>query len=273
MNPPTTTPHHHIHASRRIVRRSVTLLAATAVIASTPLVARALDDEPSTTSDTELTSTPLAEGRLATRSDSTDRVADPIPDLGANLAADPGVVESIDAPATLAAEPADAPALVAPVVEAEPAVDPTIAALTDTYAWGERGPRVVALQEALGVTADGWYAHATEQAHRVALEALALPTDALPEPLTPAGPSPSQWAALRDCESGGNYAITNPSGKYRGAYQFDRSTWNSVAERHAPHLVGLDPAAASPADQDAMALALYGERGASPWPQCGRHLS
>jgi Transglycosylase-like domain len=87
-----------------------------------------------------------------------------------------------------------------------------------------------------------------------------------------AGPSAQQWAALRECEAGGDYSITNPSGKYRGAYQFDRSTWNSVAERHAPALVGVDPAAAAPADQDAMALALYTERGARPWPHCGRHL-
>lgn len=107
-----------------------------------------------------------------------------------------------------------------------------------------------------------------------------VPTDALPATVPgtvlaelPLGPSPSQWEALRQCESNGNYAITNPSGKYRGAYQFDRSTWNSVAERYAPNLVGVDPAAALPADQDGMAFALYTERGASPWPHCGRHLS
>ena len=102
-------------------------------------------------------------------------------------------------------------------------------------------------------------------------------TDTVPAtvaaPVPPLGPSPSQWEALRQCESNGNYAITSPSGTYRGAYQFDRSTWNSVAERFAPNLVGVDPAAASPADQDGMAFALYTERGASPWPHCGRHLS
>jgi len=100
-----------------------------------------------------------------------------------------------------------------------------------------------------------------------------VPTDTVPAPVFPPGPSFSQWEALRQCESNGIYAITNPSGKYRGAYQFDRSTWNSVAERYAPNLVGVDPAAASPADQDGMAFALYTERGASPWPHCGRHLS
>jgi hypothetical protein len=102
----------------------------------------------------------------------------------------------------------------------------------------------------------------------------ATPAEPAPLPeVVPAGPPAEQWAALRDCESGGDYSITNPSGKYRGAYQFDRSTWNSVAERHAQALVGVDPAAASPAEQDAMALALYTERGARPWPHCGRHLN
>jgi hypothetical protein len=86
------------------------------------------------------------------------------------------------------------------------------------------------------------------------------------------GPSADEWAALRECESGGDYTITNPSGKYRGAYQFDRSTWNSVAQRHAPALIDVDPAGASPADQDAMAYALFTERGSRPWPHCGRRL-
>lgn len=67
-------------------------------------------------------------------------------------------------------------------------------------------------------------------------------------------------------ESGGNYSVVSRSGTYRGAYQFSRSTWDSTA-RHAGRLdlVGVDPAAAAPADQDAMALDLYRWQGASPW--------
>jgi hypothetical protein len=34
-------------------------------------------------------------------------------------------------------------------------------------------------------------------------------------------------------------------------------------------MVGVDPAAAAPADQDAMARALYAEQGAGPWYACG----
>jgi resuscitation-promoting factor RpfB len=62
-------------------------------------------------------------------------------------------------------------------------------------------------------------------------------------------------------------------GRFRGAYQFNQATWDLVARQHFPHLVGVDPAAASPADQDSVALALYRERGASPWPRCGSALT
>ena len=84
--------------------------------------------------------------------------------------------------------------------------------------------------------------------------------------------SDASLARLRQCESGGNYNITSPGGAYRGAYQFAPSTWNSVAGRHFPALVGLDPAAGAPLYQDAMARALFLEMGRSPWPVCGRYI-
>lgn len=99
----------------------------------------------------------------------------------------------------------------------------------------------------------------------------AAPAPAAPAP-TPGGPSAAQWAALRNCESGGNYGAVSSSGAYRGAYQFSQGTWDLVARSAAPGLVGTDPAAASPAQQDAMAAALYARSGASPWPHCGAHL-
>lgn len=80
--------------------------------------------------------------------------------------------------------------------------------------------------------------------------------------------SPGRLASLRACESGGNYRAVSSSGRYRGAYQFDQRTWNSVASRHHSLLVGLDPAAAHPAQQDLMARALWSERGNQPWPNC-----
>ncbi len=77
---------------------------------------------------------------------------------------------------------------------------------------------------------------------------------------------------LRTCESNGIYTIVSPGGAYRGAYQFSFSTWNAVAGRKFPALVGIDPARALPLHQDAMARALYLEMGRSPWPICGRYI-
>ncbi|HEX7094916.1 MAG TPA: transglycosylase family protein [Acidimicrobiales bacterium] len=73
------------------------------------------------------------------------------------------------------------------------------------------------------------------------------------------------WARLRQCESGGNYQAVSPSGRYRGAYQFDQRTWESVGG------VG-DPADAPPEEQDLRARILYQRSGKRPWPNCGRYL-
>jgi len=70
------------------------------------------------------------------------------------------------------------------------------------------------------------------------------------------------FAGIRNCESGGNYA-TNTGNGYYGAYQFDLPTWQSVGG------TGL-PSDASPAVQDALAARLADQRGTSPWPVCGR---
>ncbi len=114
---------------------------------------------------------------------------------------------------------------------------------------------------------------AQAEAERVAAEQAAAERAATRRSSTSGGGSMGGgWAALRNCESSGNYAAVSASGTYRGAYQFARSTWDSVARSNHPHLVGVDPASASPADQDAMALALYRSSGSSPWPSCGRHL-
>jgi hypothetical protein len=78
-------------------------------------------------------------------------------------------------------------------------------------------------------------------------------------------PSPAAWAALRQCESSGNYAADTGNGYY-GAYQFDLSTWESLGYS------GL-PSAAAPAVQDQAAQQLYATRGSQPWPVCGAYLS
>ena len=85
-------------------------------------------------------------------------------------------------------------------------------------------------------------------------------------------PTPEQWEALRFCESSGNYRAVSRNGLYYGAYQFWPDTWDFVAERNYPRLVGILPSAATTQDQDRMAYRLWEERGDQPWPVCGRYL-
>lgn len=66
-----------------------------------------------------------------------------------------------------------------------------------------------------------------------------------------------------------SYLTVSANGVYHGHYQFDQPTWDGVASRHKPELVGVPPEQASPADQDAMAWRLYEERGLQPWPNRG----
>jgi LysM repeat protein len=72
------------------------------------------------------------------------------------------------------------------------------------------------------------------------------------------------WRKVADCESGGNPRAVNPAGYY-GLFQFDLQTWRSVGGSG-------NPANASAAEQLMRAKKLYAERGASPWPVCGRYL-
>ena len=85
--------------------------------------------------------------------------------------------------------------------------------------------------------------------------------------------SAEQLSRLRECESTDNYRAVSRSGLYRGAYQFDRNTWDSVAERHFEWLVDRDPVEVEPWWQDAMARALWSERGRQPWPVCGKRVT
>ncbi len=98
------------------------------------------------------------------------------------------------------------------------------------------------------------------------------PAAAAPAPAVTGDGIDAAWARLRNCESGGNYQVVSSSGRYRGAYQFNQSTWDSVAATVLPEYVGVDPAAAPPQVQDTMAQTLYAQRGSRPWPHCGRFL-
>jgi hypothetical protein len=78
----------------------------------------------------------------------------------------------------------------------------------------------------------------------------------------PGGVSISTLEAIASCESGGDPTAVSSDGSYRGKYQFDYGTWESVGGSG-------DPAAAPEAEQDYRAALLYSRSGSSPWPVCG----
>ena len=78
----------------------------------------------------------------------------------------------------------------------------------------------------------------------------------------PGGVSRSTLDAIGACESGGDPTAVSAGGTYRGKYQFDYGTWESVGGSG-------DPAAAPEAEQDYRAALLYERSGSSPWPVCG----
>ncbi|MER6019829.1 ubiquitin-like domain-containing protein [Streptomyces anulatus] len=85
-------------------------------------------------------------------------------------------------------------------------------------------------------------------------------------PASAAGADGLNWSALAACESGGRPGAVDPSGTYGGLYQFDTRTWQSLGGSGRPQ-------DAPAAEQTYRAKKLYVQRGASPWPHCGRRLT
>jgi uncharacterized protein YabE (DUF348 family) len=85
-----------------------------------------------------------------------------------------------------------------------------------------------------------------------------------PRPVNKPSADGLNWAALAQCESGGNPSAVSASGKYRGMYQFSRQTWAGVGGSG-------DPAQASADEQTYRAQLLYNRSGAGQWG-CGSHL-
>ncbi len=77
-------------------------------------------------------------------------------------------------------------------------------------------------------------------------------------------PSPESLAALRRCESNGNYRAATGNG-YFGAYQFAPTTWRALGYGGLPHL-------APPKVQDEAATRLWSVAGWRPWPGCTAKL-
>jgi hypothetical protein len=144
---------------------------------------------------------------------------------------------------------------------------------------------VAQVQGALGVTADGIAGPLTRKALKRFQRAHGLTADGVAGPATlaalgldgsqdgsraldsagtapAAGDAASALAKIAQCESGGDPTVVSPDGRYRGKYQFTRSTWRSLGGTG-------DPAKADEATQDAMAAKLYAARGTAPWPVCG----
>jgi peptidoglycan hydrolase-like protein with peptidoglycan-binding domain len=154
---------------------------------------------------------------------------------------------------------------------------------------GDRGPAVELLQRALGVGADGVFGRVTARAVRKLQRSRGLTVDGVVGPQTRAALGLRPFSAravtrprakaeqdapasdvklpailikIAECESGGDPNATSPDGLYRGKYQFHRDTWAGLGGKG-------DPAKASEARQDQLALELYKDQGTAPWPSCG----
>ena len=145
---------------------------------------------------------------------------------------------------------------------------------------------VRALQQKLGVSADGVYGPRTrsavkrfQRAHGLAADGVAGPQtlaalglsaaapkaqedDAGSSTAAPSGDAAATLERIAQCESGGNPSAVSADGTYRGKYQFDRETWRAMGGSG-------DPADAPEAEQDRIAAALLAQRGTAPWPACG----
>ncbi|KIF07214.1 transglycosylase, partial [Streptomyces sp. RSD-27] len=110
-----------------------------------------------------------------------------------------------------------------------------------------------------------------QPARKIAEEVVREPVSQLvkvgtkPLPTSVAGADGLDWDALAQCESGGRPAATDASGTYGGLYQFDVTTWQALGGSGRPQ-------DAPAAEQTYRAKKLYVQRGASPWPHCGRRL-
>lgn len=154
---------------------------------------------------------------------------------------------------------------------------------------GSTGPVVKAVQRRLRVSQTGYYGRQTQAAVKRFQRSRGLEADGIVGPATAralgvrlgrssyatGGSSPGSNSGSRqrrvrlpavlvriaECESGGNPRAVSRDGRYRGKFQFDMATWRSIGGTG-------DPARASEATQDRLALKLYRQRGTAPWANC-----
>ena len=148
-----------------------------------------------------------------------------------------------------------------------------------TQAVHSAGSTVVALQQALGISADGIYGPQTRRAVRAYQSNHGLLVDGIAGPQTlgslglasSGGASASTSSSsssgsgvlerIARCESGGD-PTTDTGNGYYGKYQFSLATWQRLGGSG-------NPAQASEALQDQLAAKLYAQEGTAPWPVCG----
>jgi len=189
------------------------------------------------------------------------------------------VLALLCATASAAADTGGGGAAAPPPADEPPAAKAAPTARTVVVKRGDRGTAVRQVQSALGIAVDGEFGAQTEQAVKrfqkrqgIAVDGVVGPAtrDALGlEPFARSSVKRDSTGArlprilrqIAECESGGNPRAVSPGGQYRGKYQFSLETWRNLGGTG-------DPADASEAEQDRIALKLYRRSGTAPWPNC-----
>ncbi len=174
--------------------------------------------------------------------------------------------------------------LVATALADNPSADSGAASTEIILKKGDRGSAVSAVQRKLGLAADGRFGAGTLRAVKSFQRRSHISADGIVGPATrralrlrpftsrsvkrgkpksTPGGAPAVLERIAQCESGGDPTAVSRNGQYFGKYQFSKATWKAQGGQ------GDNPAEASEAEQDRVALKIYRAQGTDPWPTCG----